>query len=82
MTCANFRICYSILEVLLGRHTLQSEPGPGPGRLEKADPRPLEKADLIQKFTVSIKNLFLTNLMMLISNMTILFSNSSQKIVK
>ena len=38
---------------------------------EKVDPGPLEKADPTQKFTVSVKNSFLTNLRWRISNMTI-----------
>ena len=55
------------------RHTLSSRPGPGPGLSEKADPGPLEKPDLIPKFTVRVKDSFLTNLKVLISNMTIVF---------
>ena len=46
---------------------------PGPGTSEKADPGPLEKADPIPKFTVWVKDSFLTNLRVLISNMTIVF---------
>ena len=41
--------------------------------LEKADPGPLEKADPTWKFTVWVKDTFLTNLRVLISNMTIVF---------
>ena len=55
------------------RHTLSSRPGPGPGLSEKADPGPLEKPDPIPKFTVRVKDSFLTNLKVLISNMTIGF---------
>ena len=39
--------------------------------LQKVDPGPLEQADPTQKFTVSVKNSFLTNLRWRISNMTI-----------
>ena len=39
--------------------------------LQKVDPGPLEQADPTQKFTVSVKNSFLTNLRWQISNMTI-----------
>ena len=63
-------------------HTLQSGPGPAPGSLEKADPGPLEKADPIPKFTVRFKDSFQTNLRVLVSNMTIVFQNSSPKIPK
>ena len=55
-------------------HTLQSGPGPAPGSLEKADPIP--------KFTVRFKDSFQTNLRVLVSNMTIVFQNSSPKIPK
>ena len=52
----------------------KSEPGPRPDRtFWKMDPRPLEKADPIPKFTVWVKDSFLTNLWVLISNMTIAF---------
>ena len=40
---------------------------------KKADPVPLEKADPTPKFTVLVKNLFLRNLRVLISNITIVF---------
>ena len=49
----------------------QTGPGPGPGTSEKADSGPLEKADRIPKFTVQVKDSFLKNLTVLISNMTI-----------
>ena len=45
-------------------HTLYSVPGAGPG------PGPSEKADPIPKFTVWVKDSYLTNLRVLISNMT------------
>ena len=44
------------------------------------DPGPLKKADPIPKFTVWVKDSFLTNLRVLISNMSIVFKNSSPKI--
>ena len=31
------------------------------GYSEKADPRPLEKADPMPKFTILVKNIFVTN---------------------
>ena len=55
---------------------------PGPGTSEKAYPGPLEKADSIPKFTVLVKDSYLTISRLLISNMTILFSNSNPKISK
>ena len=50
-----------------------SGPGPGPGPSEKADPGPAEKADPMPKFTVWVKDSFLTKLRMLISYVTIVF---------
>ena len=47
-------------------HTLESEPVPGRGPSEKVDPIP--------KFTVWVKDSFLTNSRVLISNITIVFS--------
>ena len=43
------------------------------------DPGPLEKVDPIPKFTVLTKNLFLTNLKVLIPNMTLAFKIAAQK---
>ena len=60
------------------RHTLQSVPGSS----EKVDPGPLEKADAIPKFTVWVKNSFLTNSRVLTSNATIVFEDSSPNIRK
>ena len=51
------------------------DPNPGPGLLEKVHSRPLEKADHVPKSTVWVKNSILTNLRVLISNMTIVFLN-------
>ena len=59
-------------------HALYSGPGPRPS--EKADLRPLEKADPIPKLIVWVKDSCLTNSRVLISNMTIVFKNSSPKI--
>ena len=56
--------------------------GPGPRTSEKADPGRLEKADPIPKFTVLVKDSYLTISRVLISSMTILFSNSNPKIPK
>ena len=41
--------------------------------LQKANPGSLEKADPIPNFTVGVKDSFLTNLRLLISNMTVVF---------
>ena len=70
------------------RHTLYSRPGPS----EKPDPGPLQKPDPIPKFTVRVKDSIydkwqiydklITNLRVLISNMAIVFWNSSPKIQK
>ena len=57
---------------------LKIGPGPGGGPSEKPDPGPLEKADLITKFTVWVKDSFLRNLRVMISDTVIAFSNSSQ----
>ena len=46
---------------------------PDKGLLEKADPVPLEKADPTPNITVQVKNSFLTNSSVLISNMTSFF---------
>ena len=47
--------------------------GPSPGSSEKAEPGPLEKADPIPYFTVWVKNSYLKNPRVLISNITIVF---------
>ena len=66
-------------------HTLQIKLGPEPGpgtseKVEKTDPRPLEKEDSFRKFTVWVKHSLLTNPRVLISNMTLVFFlNFSQK---
>ena len=60
-------------------HTLQSEPGPGPRPSKKVSLGPLEKASAMPKFTILVKNDFLINLRALISNVTIVFLNSSPK---
>ena len=44
------------------RHTLQSGPRTGHRPSEKVDPKPLEKAYAIPKFTVRVKNSIQTNL--------------------
>ena len=48
----------------------------------KSGPRHLEKADPIPKFTVWVKDSLKANLRVLISNMTIVFYNSSSKVPK
>lgn len=45
----------------------------------KVDPGPLEKLDPMPKFTKSVKNSFLTNLSLLVSNMTIAIRISVEK---
>ena len=45
----------------------------GPGPSEKADPGRLEIANPIPKFTVCVKDPFLPNVRVLISNITIVF---------
>ena len=55
------------------RHTLQSGLGPGPVPSEKVDPGPLEKMDLMPKFTTFVKETVLLNTRVLMSNMTIAF---------
>ena len=57
-------------------HTLKSGPIPS----EKADPGTLENPNPITNFPVWIKNLFVINSKVLISNMTIVSLNSSPKI--
>ena len=56
--------------------------GPDPDLQKNSNPGPLEKLDFSKKFTVWVKNSYLTNLKVLISNMTMLFSNFSPKISK
>ena len=41
--------------------------------VEKVESRPIEKANPMPNFTVLVKNTFMTNQMLLISNMTIIF---------
>ena len=60
-------ICPQIMEYFTKRT------GPGPGPSEKANPGSLEEVDPIPNFTVVVKDLFLTNLRELISNMTIVY---------
>ena len=43
------------------------------GPLEKADPEPWEKVDPMPKFTILVKNTFMANYRLLISNMTTIF---------
>ena len=52
------------------------------GMLYKVDPGTLGKADPMPKFIITVKNSFLINLRALISNMIIVFSNSSPKMPK
>ena len=61
---------------------IKSEPGRRPRPSEKADNGSLEKVDPIPKFTVSVKNSFLTNWRLLISNMAIVFLKFDPKIPK
>ena len=49
---------------------------------KNCDPGPLEKVDAISNFTRNVKNLVLINSRVLISNMTVDFSNSSLEILK
>ena len=71
-------VLYSRLEpkshVRMAYFTKPTGPGPGPRTSEKADPIP--------KFTVLVKDSYLTISRVLISSMTILFSNSNPKIPK
>ena len=53
-----------------------TQPGLGPS--EKVDAGLLEKTDSMPRFTIMVKNSFLIN-SRLISNMTIVFSNSSSR---
>ena len=46
------------------RHTLKSRPGPS----EKGHPGPLEEVDSNPEFNLWVKNAFLTNLRVMISN--------------
>lgn len=52
------------------------------GSSEKANPRHLEKANLLPKLTVLAKNLFLTNLRVLLSNIAIFFKRLQAKSTK
>ena len=61
----------NLSNIIITLYTLYSEPDPDPGSLEKTDPLP--------KFTIMVKNSFLVNLRVLISNMTIIFSKFQSK---
>ena len=50
----------SVFEDLPG-HTLQSWPGPESGSSEKGDPGPLEKADSMTKFAITVKKSRIAN---------------------
>ena len=67
--CSHFGILHKVVA---------TRAGPGPGPSEQVDPRLLEKTDLLLNLTVMVKSLFLTKCRMLISNISRVFSNSSQ----
>ena len=53
----------------------KADPNPDPGTepSEKVDPKRLEKANPTPKFTIWVKDSLMTNLRVVISNMTIAF---------